>query len=327
LASARKETYAKPGALPTVTPGTIKDDIFRRDFSINAMAMSLAPGNYGQLIDPYRGKTDLEQRLIRILHARSFIDDATRILRAIRYEQRLGFELEPQTAQLLKRDIAMLDTISGDRIRHELESILKEQYPERALNRLGRFGVLKRLSLPLETDEWIPEKFGKARRLHKSGSIVPLYFCLLAYSLSKKGNEQFLRRLNMSKRLAQALRDTVDLRAHLPLLDRPLVKRSEIHFLLRDYDPLAIQANAIASESSATCHHLSLFFDELRYVKPHLSGDDLAELGIRPGPEVGEMLRKLLKARLDGETKTREEEQKLVLSVKSKKARTGESEH
>jgi tRNA nucleotidyltransferase (CCA-adding enzyme) len=327
LASARKETYAKPGALPTVTPGTIKDDIFRRDFSINAMAMSLAPGNYGQLIDPYRGKTDLEQRLIRILHARSFIDDATRILRAIRYEQRLGFELEPQTAQLLKRDIAMLDTISGDRIRHELESILKEQYPERALNRLGRFGVLKRLSLPLETDEWIPEKFGKARRLSGSGQIVPLYFCLLAYSLSQKGNEQFLRRLNISKRLAQALRDTVNLRAHLPLLDRPLMKRSEIHFLLRDYDPLAIQANAIASESSTTCHHLSLFLDELRYVKPYLSGDDLAKLGIRPGPEVGEMLRKLLKARLDGETKTREEEEKLVLSVRSKKARTGESEH
>lgn len=105
------------------------------------------------------------------------------------------------------------------------------------------------------------------------------------------------------------------------------MKRSEIHHLLRDYDPLAIQANAIASESSTTCHHLSLFLDELRYVKPHLTGDDLAKLGIRPGPEVGEMLRKLLKARLDGETKTREEEEKLVLSVKSKKARTGESEH
>jgi len=327
LASARKETYDRPGALPTVTPGTVRDDIFRRDFSINAMAISLAPGNYGQLIDPYRGKEDLEQRLIRILHPRSFIDDATRILRAIRYEQRLGFELEPRTARLLERDIVMLDTISGDRIRHELESILKERYPENVLNRLRHFGVLKRINLPLTTNQWITERFGKARRLSESGQIVPLYFCLLAYSLSQKGNEQFLRRLNIPKRLAQALRDTVDLRAHLPLLDRPLMKRSEIHFLLRDYDPLAIQANAIASESSTTCHHLSLFLDELRYVKPHLSGDDLAELGIRPGPEVGEMLRKLLKARLDGETKTREEEEKLVLSVRSKKARTGESEH
>jgi len=327
LASARNETYARPGALPTVTPGTIKDDIFRRDFSINAMAISLAPGNYGQLIDPYRGKEDLEHRLIRILHPRSFIDDATRILRAIRYEQRLGFELEPQTAQLLKRDIDMLDTISGDRIRHELELILKEKYPEHVLNRLRRLGVLKRLSLPLNSDEWIADKFGKARRLSSSAQMVPLYFCLLACSLSQQENEQFLHRVSMPKRLAQALRDTLDLKARLPLLDRPSMKRSEVYYLLTDYDPSAIQANAIASESSTVYHHLSLFLNELRYVKTHLRGEDLAKLGIPSGPEVGEILRKLLKARLDGETKTKEEEEKLALVVRTKKARTGESEH
>jgi tRNA nucleotidyltransferase (CCA-adding enzyme) len=330
LASARKETYDKPGALPTVTPGTVRDDIFRRDFSINAMAISLAPGSYGQLIDPYRGREDLEQRLIRILHARSFTDDATRILRAIRYEQRLGFELEQQTAQLLERDIVMLDTISGDRIRHELESILKERYPENVLNRLRRLGVLKRLDLPLDSDEWIADRLGRARRLNGPSHMVPLYFCLLAYPLSRQENDQFLRRVNMPRKLVQALRDTVDLKAHLHRrLDRPSMKRSEVYYLLTDYDPLAIEANAIAlaSESSATYRHLTLFLDELRCIKPQLSGDDLVKLGIGPGPEVGEMLGKLLEARLDGKTNTREEEEKLVLSLKSKKARTGESEH
>jgi tRNA nucleotidyltransferase (CCA-adding enzyme) len=328
LASARNETYAVPGALPAVTPGTINDDIFRRDFSINAMAISLAPSNYGELIDPYRGKEDLEHHLIRVLHPRSFTDDATRILRAIRYEQRLGFELEPQTAQLLKRDIVMLDTISGDRIRHELELILKEKYPERVLNRLRRLGVLKRLDLPLDSDEWIADKFGKARQLNSLAQMVPLYFCLLAYSLSRQENEQFLRRISMPRRLAQALRDTLDVKAHLHLLDKPSTKRSEVYYLLRDYDPSAIQANAIASESSTTYHHLSLFLNELRYVKTHLGGEDLAKLGIRPGPEIGEILRKLLKARLDGEAKTKEEEEeKLALLVRTRKARTGESEH
>jgi tRNA nucleotidyltransferase (CCA-adding enzyme) len=321
LASARNETYARPGALPTVTPGTIKDDIFRRDFSINAMAISLAPRNYGELIDPYRGREDLEQRLIRILHPRSFTDDATRILRAIRYEQRLGFELEPETAQLLKRDIVMLDTISGDRIRHELESILKEKYPEHVVNRLRRLGVLKRLNLPIKSDEWIAEKFGKARRLSSSAQMVPLYFCLLACSLSQQESEQFLRRVSMPKRLAQALRDTLDLKARLPLSDRPSMKRSEVYYLLRNYAPSAIEANAIASESSTIYYHLSLFLNELRYVKPHLSGDDLAKLGIRPGPEVGEILRKLLEARLDGETKTKQEEEKLALLLRPTKVR------
>lgn len=327
LASARNEAYARPGALPTVTPGTIKDDIFRRDFSINAMAISLAPSNYGELIDPYQGKEDLEHRLIRILHPRSFTDDATRILRAIRYEQRLGFELEPQTAQLLKRDIDMLDTISGDRIRRELELILKEKYPEHVLNRLRRLGVLKRLNLPLDSDEWIAEKFGKTRRLDSSAQMVPLYFCLLAYSLSQQENEQFVRRVSMPRRLAQALRDTLHLKARLPLLDRSSMKRSEVYYLLRDYDPLAIQANAIASESSTRYHHLRLFLNELRYVKTHLSGEYLAKLGIPPGPEVGEILRNLLEARLDGETKTKEEEEKLALFIRTRKARTGQSEH
>src|SRR4030042_1495708 len=123
LATARKETYARPGALPAVTPGTLKDDLIRRDFSINAMAISLSAQDYGELIDPHQGKDDLEHRLIRVLHPKSFRDDATRILRGVCYEQRLGFEFEARTARLLKRDIPMLDTISGDRISKELEHI------------------------------------------------------------------------------------------------------------------------------------------------------------------------------------------------------------
>jgi tRNA nucleotidyltransferase (CCA-adding enzyme) len=269
----------------------------------------------------------LEQRLIRILHARSFTDDATRILRAIRYEQRLGFELEQQTAQLLERDIVMLDTISGDRIRHELESILRERYPENAVVRLRRLGVLKRLGLPLDSDELIADRFGKARRLNGPSHMVPLYFCLLAYSLSRQENERFLRRVNMPRRPAQAIRDTLDLQAHLHRLDRPPTKRSEVYHLLMDYDQLAIEANAIASESSATYRHLALFLDELRYIKPQLTGEDLVRLGIGPGPEVGEMLRRLLEARLDGQLKTKEEEEQLVLSLKTRRATTGESEH
>jgi len=167
LATARKETYARPGALPAVTPGTLIDDLIRRDFSINAMAMSLTTDNYGQLIDPYQGKNDLEHRLIRVLHSRSFSDDATRILRGVRYEQRFGFEFEAQTADLLERDIPMLDTISGDRIRHELELILKEQRPERAIERLGELGVLARINSSLKGDGWIADKFDRARRLKK----------------------------------------------------------------------------------------------------------------------------------------------------------------
>jgi len=318
LATARKETYARPGALPAVTPGTLKDDLIRRDFSINAMAISLAANDYGELIDPHQGKNDLEHCLIRILHPGSFSDDATRILRAVRYEQRLGFELETQTAELLKQDIPMLDTISGDRIRHELELIFKEKQPELVIQRLGKLGVLQRISPSFKGDGWIAEKFGKARRLKKPTQLPSLYFCLLIYSFSERDLEQFLARLNISAKLSRAMRDTLRLKTRLPLLDKPSLKPSEVYYLLREYEPVAVQANAIATNSSVIQHHLQLFLTKLRYVKTSLNGEDLKKLGIPVGPEMGKILQILHKAKLNGEVSTKADEKKLALSLSPK---------
>jgi tRNA nucleotidyltransferase (CCA-adding enzyme) len=318
LAAARRETYARHGALPTVTSSTINDDLFRRDFSINAMAISLVPSHYGELLDLYNGKNDLEHRLIRILYPRSFRDDATRILRAIRYEQRLGFKLETETARLLKRDIAMLDTISGDRIRHEIELILKEEHPENIIKRLGELGALQRVNSHLKGDGWIAEKFDKARQLTKPGYLPSLYLCLSIYSLSEEELEQFLLRLNMPQKLARLLRDTLLIKDKLHLIDKPLMKNSEIYYLLRHFDPLAVQANAIGSGSSMVCRHLQLFLTKLRYIKPFLNGKALKSLGILPGPEMGRILEALHKARLDGEIKTKKEEKELALLLKTK---------
>jgi tRNA nucleotidyltransferase (CCA-adding enzyme) len=324
LATARRETYAKPGALPAVTPGTLKDDLIRRDFSINAMAISLAANDYGELVDPHQGKNDLEHRLIRILHPGSFSDDATRILRAVRYEQRLGFELETQTAQLLKQDIPMLDTISSDRIRHELELIFKEKQPELVIKRLAELGVLPRISPFLQGDGWIAEKFDKARRLKKPNQLPSLYFCLVIYSFSERDIEQFLTRLNISAKLSRAMRDTLRLKTSLPLLDRSPLKPSEIYYVLREYEPVAIQANAIASDekegtSSLIVHrYLQLFLTKLRYVRTALNGEELKRLGISAGPEMGKVLQILHKAKLDGEVSTRADEKKLALSLSLK---------
>jgi len=316
MATARRETYAKPGALPTVTPGILNDDLFRRDFSINAMAISLAPNNYGELIDFYQGKSDLEHGSIRVLHTESFSDDATRILRAIRYEQRLGFKLETQTAQLLKRDIPMLRTISADRIRRELELLLREKYPEHAIKRLDELGVLQEINPSLNYNGWIAGRFDKARKLNKPGQLPSLYLCLLAYRLSEEENERLIHRLNLPKKLACILRHTLRLKSQLPLLNKAAVKHSEIYCLLHEYNPLAIQANAIASELSVVCFNLELFLTKLRYVKTSLNGEKLKGLGIPAGPELGKILQVLHKAKLDGEVKTKADEEKLALSLK-----------
>jgi tRNA nucleotidyltransferase (CCA-adding enzyme) len=315
LATARKEAYSRPGALPVVTPGTLKDDLIRRDFSINAMAISLSADDYGELVDLYGGRGDLEHGLIRILHSNSFKDDATRILRGVRYEQRFRFKFEPETARLLERDIPMLDAISGDRIRHELELILKEERPDLAIKRLENLGVLARISPALKSDVLTAETFGKARRLGKPAWLPSLYFCLLVYASSENNVEQLLTRLNMPARLSKAIRDTLRLRTRLRLLDKPGLKRSDIYALLREYDVLAVQTNAIASDSPTVHRNLRLFLTKLRHVKTSLDGEELKELGVPPGPQMGDILRMLHKAKLDGDVCTRADEERLALSL------------
>lgn len=312
IATARSETYARPGALPAVTPSSIEKDLSRRDFSINAMAISLTAEDYGQLLDPHRGKDDLHSHLIRILHPDSFSDDATRILRAIRYEQRLGFNLEHETARLLKRDISMLDTISGDRIRHELELIFREELPERAIKRLGDLGALQRINHSLGGNEWLATKFDDARRLGKPGELPALYFCLLAYPLNGEQLNQLVSRLNPSAKLTKTLKDTARLKLHLTQLNKPSLKPSDIYYFLHEYDPLAIKANIIAEGKPVIRQHLQLFLSKLRYVKSCLNGEDLQRLGIPAGTKLGEILEILHKAKLNGEVTTKDEEEKLA---------------
>ncbi|MFQ5827430.1 MAG: CCA tRNA nucleotidyltransferase, partial [Dehalococcoidia bacterium] len=219
LVTARSETYPHPGALPVVRPGSIQEDLFRRDFSINAMAMRLAPTISERLVDPYGGKGDLEKGLIRILHPKSFIDDATRIWRALRYEQRLDFKLEGSTQRFLRRDVGMLDSISGDRIRHEIELILKEERPERVFRRAGKLGVLQQLSPSFVGDRWLENKFQKVRQLNlRPASRTTIYLCLLLYPLAREEGERLILRLNMPRAPARTLRDSRRLKSNLEAL-------------------------------------------------------------------------------------------------------------
>ena len=311
LVTARSESYPRPGALPEVEPGTIPDDLARRDFSMNAMAIHLVPTSFGQLFDPQGGRTDLEQRLIRILHPKSFIDDATRILRALRYEQRLGFQLEGNTEKLLRQHKSMLDTISGDRIRHEVELILEEEQPELILHRAEELGVLQELHPSLRGNGWLAQKFHQARQLDPPPS-PSLYLSLLLYRLAEEGLESFIARLNIAGEMARNLRQMVRLKTELPALTAPDLSRSGIYHRLKQYSPQAITACALACDSPASRSRLELYLHDLHYVKLFLDGEDLKQMGVAPGPRLGRMLKALLEAKLDNMVSTREEEEALV---------------
>jgi len=313
LATARSETYAKPGALPSVKPGSLENDLSRRDFTVNTMAIHLDPSHYGELIDLYGGIYDLEHKFIRILHEKSFTDDATRIWRGLRYEQRLDFHLEETTLKLLKRDIPMLDTISGDRIRHEVELVFKEELPEKILRRAEELGVLPNLHPSLKGNGWLAKRFQQARELsHPNLPPVGLYLALLAYRLTDEENEQLISRLRLSKSLTQTLRDTNSIKAKLQSLAAPKLPPSSIYRLLYGYSPQAITANSLASDSSVARRRIQLFLNKLRYIKPALTGDDLKRMGITPGPRIKEILHLLHDARLDGKVRTRQGEEEMV---------------
>ena len=157
LAMARSEHYAHPTALPLVSPAKIDQDLFRRDFSINALAIQLSPlQEFGRLLDPYEGHPDLRGGLIRVLHDASFIDDPTRILRAARFARRLGFEVEAHTADLMRAALPMLGRVTGPRLRNEIDMILLEAHPGDVLLRLRKLGALRSIHSAFRISKRLP---------------------------------------------------------------------------------------------------------------------------------------------------------------------------
>jgi tRNA nucleotidyltransferase (CCA-adding enzyme) len=313
ITTARSETYSRPGALPTVKPGTILDDLARRDFTINAMAVEVNPPHFGELIDPLHGSQDIEKELVRILHDKSFIDDATRIWRAVRYQQRLDFEIEPLTLALIKKDIDRLDTISGDRIRHELELVLKEELPEKALLRAGELGLLAKINPTLKGDDWLAETFATACSRCVSGIPHPhLYLALLFYRLTTEETEKVITYLRFPKAAAQVLRDTAAIKSRINELSMRSLPPSLVYEILHGYSLHAIEANTLGAGSETAAEHIELYLNVLRHVNPLLKGEDLLKLGVPEGPKIKEFLKRLREARLDGKIDSRKEEEEMV---------------
>ncbi len=311
LAAARKESYAHSGALPRVVPGSINDDLERRDFSINAMAVSLAEETWGELLDPFGGQADVQQGVVRVLHPRSFVDDPTRILRAVRYAYRLGFRIEEETERLLKRDLRTLDQVSGDRIRNELERFFHEGNVAEILEGAQELGVLSAIHPALRIEAALLRKLDGLATNGTTENTMRL-LAVLAFSIPAIDTTSLVGRLNMNGRWARIVRDVAAVRDSFEELKGENVRPSQVHRLLRDYDTASIEGCALATDDPLVEQRLELYLKELRQVKPLLDGNDLIALGVPEGPEVGRLLDAILTARLDGLLSTREEEENLV---------------
>ena len=310
LVMARRETYAAPGALPTVEPGSLADDLARRDFSINSMAVSLSAESWGDLTDPFDGAGDLERRVVRVLHPGSFRDDATRLFRAARYAGRLGFGLEPETERLAREGAGFIDTISGDRVRHELERIFEEPRAADILRIADGLGLLRAIHPALRPAE-SPEAI--------EGERGPAMLAGLALGLSPQEAEEVSARLNLGAEWARVVRDTAAVRELLGELESDLAP-SRIYRLLHGRHEAAVSAPTApvgrgavpTAPVSRAASNLRLYLSRLRYVSTSLSGGDIVAMGVPEGPRVGEVLRELLEARLDGTVESEEEERELA---------------
>ncbi len=310
LARTRRETYAHPGALPAVEPASLTEDLARRDFSINAIALRLTEPA-GELIDPHGGLDDLRSRRVRVLHDRSFQDDATRMLRAVRYASRLAFVIDPATEGLLRRDLPYLDTISGPRLRRELTLLFAEPAAPDAARIAQSLGILAATHPQLHLDPGGATRWRLALDARHHAPLDELGFCILADPRSDAEVASLSTRLHLAGRYERALSDLVRLHADAQDLAAARDNPSRAVELLDHLAPAAVWALSVL-DTGPVADVCRLYLDHWRRVRPHLTGDDLLALGVPPGTPVGEMLRLLRRARLEANAATRDDEVALV---------------
>jgi tRNA nucleotidyltransferase (CCA-adding enzyme) len=322
LVTARTEFYTHPTALPTVERGSIKLDLHRRDFTINTLALRLDGPHYGELHDYWGGLNDLREGLVRVLHSLSFVDDPTRMLRAVRFEQRFGFKIEDRTLELLLEARGMLDRVSGDRARHELDHILGEERVCDMMARLQELGLLSAIHEELTWDEWLCDKF---ECLPREASDLPwgvepdlkgiptkqgLGYILWLIRLPPGSARAVIARLKIPRVLADFALAARLLRQDLP----PLIgaSPSQVASRLDEVPPLAIYAAYIASDDKRLRATIQEYLTNWRHITPGLDGHDLRARGLPPGPVYRHILEALRDAWLDGEITTEEEEAAMV---------------
>jgi tRNA nucleotidyltransferase (CCA-adding enzyme) len=331
IATTRQESYAQTAALPTVQPASIEEDLSRRDFTINAIAVQLNPRQFGHLLDPYGGQRDLLARTIRVLHKGSFHDDPTRIFRAIRFEQRFGFRLERTTMRLLAQAASanLIQQLSGPRLLNEILLLFAERDPVRAIERLVQLKLLRFLHRRLcytknvkrivtavpKSLVWWADRFPNATI---DRPIV--YLMALSSESSPAVVATIIRRLALSREQAKKVSTIgrpVD-RALKKLTERAAVRPSQVYHLLHDLPDEALVlllAKRGSRQKRVGLSQLKRYLADYvksKAIKTVVTGRDLQAMGLQPGPQYKIMLGKLLDARIDGAITTEAEERTLV---------------
>lgn len=322
VATARTEFYESPAALPKVETSSIKKDLYRRDFTINTLAVKLNKRDFGLLIDFFGGQRDLKEKAIRVLHNLSFVEDPTRAFRAIRFSERFGFKLTKHTENLIKLAIRMniFDKLSGTRLYDDMELIFRETNPVRTLKRLGDYSLLKvihpRLAFSTELESLLQSVYDtiswfELLFLNEEYDKGMLYIMTLLYQLNKPERETALSRLSvpfqLRDKILNGLYETDEILKQLKP-ESPV----EIYHLLTGRDIEAVLFSMALTQENEKKKAISNFLLELRNTKPVIKGDDLKNLGISPGPLYSRIFKEVLNEKLMKRLNKKEEEIEFV---------------
>jgi tRNA nucleotidyltransferase (CCA-adding enzyme) len=320
LISARSETYQHSGALPTVKPGCLEDDLARRDFTINTLAVRIDGEHWGELRDDLNGLTDLKHGLVRVLHPQSFQDDPTRLFRAVRYEQRYHFQIAAETLALIPPARVLIASLSAERLRHELDLILEEEHSAAMLDRLAELDLLQPVDPALAWNETRQERFVNGMRLAREDrrrlssasagiSFLNWHFWLL--DLASAEIQSLERRLHFHAKLLESLLAASALFADLSSLAGTM-KPSQCVTRLEVLPMPAVYAVFLSAPDGQARQNLQAYLEHWRHVKPKTNGHDLKKRGLLPGPRYHQILSRLRQAWLDGEVGTEQAENELL---------------
>lgn len=325
FATARTEFYIQPGAVPQVELSNIKQDLYRRDFTVNTLAIQLNIENFGKLLDFFGGVADLEEKTIRVLYNLSFVEDPLRILRAARFEQRLDFKIEEETLAFLKNAVKtrVINKVSRDRLSEEIKLIFIEKDPLKVLVRLQELKLIpylfpklklqaRHLNLLKEVHK-VVEFFENELKITKLNRSIP-YFCALYYYTDIKDITSILYQMKLRKEVRNTVYLTLERAPGLiEALSSRDVKPSRVFQLL---EPLPMESMiflSACSDNLRTWGYIKEYLENLRNIHPILTGEDIKELGYSPGPLFKKVLEELKVAKLDGQVKSREDEVRMVI--------------
>jgi len=306
VATARTEFYDYPGALPTVEQASIRQDLYRRDFTINAMAVSLKGADFGRLVDYFGGHRDLAGGVVRVLHNLSFIDDPTRIFRAVRYETRYGFRMDAHTFGLAKACVEMdlVGELSSARVRDELQALLSEERVGDSVRRMAELGIDRAIHPHLAADEEAVRLIEEVDSLREAyapeAPAWRLRLAVLARRLSSTEVLDWAERLKLRRRDAERIADAVAVAPRLRDLVGATKEPAALWQRVAPHDPDGALL-ALATSKGRARKRLERYFEELRDVTLEISGGDLAELGLAESPQVGAVLEELRRRKLNGE--------------------------